>query len=311
MDGRAESKTTVGLRGCQPDEATDERVSDSYVVVVGATGWMGRRLVARAGERGLLGAGVSRKGDLVGSWPSHPLGDLAKLARRPGAVVVNAAGATSGDETTLHRANVELVERLARTCHEVGAGLVTLGSAAEYGAPIGPLVAESDPPQPTSPYGRSKLAATQAVLRHVDAGLRATVLRMFNLVGPDRPGVDPISDFARAVNALPASGGAVHPYDSSLVRDLMGLDRAADLVLDLCLHVGEARVVNLCSGRGVNFRDLIEAMAAVRGVPVRVEDTSPGGIPRVVGDPGLLFGLVGVQEPEAVSDLAALALGTT
>jgi nucleoside-diphosphate-sugar epimerase len=211
----------------------------------------------------------------------------------------------------LQTANVELVERLARTCRDVGAGLVTLGSAAEYGAPVGPLAAESDQPKPTSPYGRSKLAATQTVLRHVDAGLRATVVRMFNLVGADRPGVDPISDFARAVSALPPSGGAVHPYDSSLVRDLMGLDRAADLVLDLCQHVGEAPLVNLCSGHGVSFRDLIEAMAAVRGVPVRVEDTSPGGIPRVVGDPRLLFRLVGQREPESVSELAALALGTT
>jgi len=226
-------------------------------------------------------------------------------------VVVNAAGATSGDESTLHQANVEFVERLAGTCKEVGAGLVTLGSAAEYGAPVGLLTAESDQPQPTSPYGRSKLAATHVVLRHIEVGLRATVIRMFNLVGADRPGVDPISDFARAVNALPASGGAIHPYDSSLVRDLTGLDRAADLVLDLCEHVGEAAAVNLCSGRGVSFRDLIEAMAAVRGVPIRVEDTSPGGIPRVVGDPRLLFRLVGVREPQTVSELAALALGTT
>lgn len=211
----------------------------------------------------------------------------------------------------MHRANVELVERLARTCHEVGAGLVTLGSAAEYGAPVGPLAAESDPPRPTSPYGRSKLAATQSVLGQVDAGLCATVVRMFNLVGADRPGADPISDFARAVNALPASGGAVHPYDSSLVRDLMGLGRAADMVLDLCEHVGEAPLVNLCSGRGVSFRELIEAMAEVRGVPVRVEDTSPGGIPRVVGDPRLLFRLVGVQEPQTVRELAALAVATS
>lgn len=286
-------------------------MTDAYVVVVGATGWVGRRLVARAEGRGLLGAAVSRRGGPAGPWHGHPLGDLAKLARRPGAVVVNAAGATRGEWTTLYRANVELVEHLARTCDETGAGLVTLGSAAEYGAPAGPLAAESDPPRPTSPYGRSKLAATETVLGHVDAGLRATVVRMFNLVGADRPGVDPISDFAREVNSLPASGGAVHPYDSSLVRDLIGLDRAADLVLDLCEHVGEAPVVNLCSGRGVSFGDLIKAMADVRGVPVRVEDTSPGGIPRVVGDPRLLFRLVGVREPQTVRELAALVIATT
>lgn len=172
------------------------------------------------------------------------------------------------------------------------------------------MAAESDDTQPTSPYGRSKLAATETVLSHIGDGLRATVVRMFNLVGADRPGVDPISDFARAVNALPASGGAIHPHDSSLVRDLMGLDRAADVVLDLCEHMGEAAVVNLCSGRGVSFRELIEAMAIVRGVPVLIEDSNPGGIPRVVGDPRLLFRLVGGREPQTVSELAALALGT-
>ena len=283
-------------------------MTDPYVVVVGATGWVGRRIVARARERGLFGTAVSRQGDLVGAWPSHPMGDLAKLAIHPGAVVVNAAGATQGEWQTLYRANVELVERLARICDDTGAGLVTLGSAAEYGAPAGPLAVESDTPQPTSPYGRSKLAATEAVLGHVGAGLRATVVRMFNLVGAERPGVDPISDFAREVNSLPDSGGAVHPFDSSLVRDLIGLDRAADIVLDLCQHVGEAPVVNLCSGRGVSFRELIKAMADVRGVPVRVEDTSPGGIPRVVGDPRLLFRLVGVREPQTVRELAALVI---
>ena len=285
-------------------------VTDAYVVVVGATGWVGRRVVARAQERGLLGAAVSRRGDPGGPWHGHPLTDLAKLAKRPGAMVVNAAGATQGEWTTLYRANVELVEHLARTCEEAGAGLVTLGSAAEYGAPIGPLFVESDPPGPTSSYGRSKLAATEVVLGHVDAGLRAMVVRMFNLVGADRPGVDPISDFAREVNSLPASGGVVHPFDSSLVRDLMGLDRAADTVLDLCEHVGEAPVVNLCSGRGVRFRDLIKVMADVRGVPVRIEDTSPGGIPTVVGDTRLLFRLVGVREPQTVRELAALVIAT-
>jgi len=282
-----------------------------FVVVVGANGWVGRRLVAQAQQRGLSGAAVSRRGYDAGPWPSHPLGDLAKLAGRPGAVVVNAAGATLGDPATLHQANVELVDLVARTCREAGAGLLTLGSAAEYGVPVSPLVAESDPPRPTSPYGESKLAATRLVLGQVEMGLCATVVRMFNLVGAGRPGVDPVSDFARAVNALPATGGTIHPYDSSLVRDLIGADRAAEIVLDLCEHVGGTPVVNLCSGQGVVFRDLIEAMGEVRGVPVRVDDTNPGGIPKVVGDPRLLFELVGVREPQTVRELAALALGTT
>jgi hypothetical protein len=52
-------------------------------------------------------------------------------------------------------------------------------------------------------------------------------------------------------------------------------------------------------------------MGEVRGVPVRVDDTNPGGIPKVVGDPRLLFELVGVREPQTLRELAALALETT
>jgi nucleoside-diphosphate-sugar epimerase len=292
-----------------PCQLADEQMSDPHLVVVGASGWIGRHIVEKAAERGLAGCAVSRQSDAVGPWRTHPLSDLEKLTRRPGAVVVNAAGMMRGDWSTLHQANVELVELLGRTCRQVGAGLITLGSAAEYGVPVNWVAAESDPPRPTSQYGRSKWEGTQLILKQVEFGLCATVVRVFNLVGAGRPGIDPISDFARAVNSLPASGGTVQPYDSTLVRDLTGVDRAAEILLDLCGHVGEATVVNLCSGHGVRFRDLIEAMAEVRGVRIVVQDANPGGIPRVVGDPRVLFQLVGEREPQSVRELAEVALG--
>ena len=49
-------------------------------------------------------------------------------------------------------------------------------------------------------------------------------------------------------------------------------------------------------------------MAAVRGVPVRIVDTRPGGLPRVVGDPTLLHTIVGVPPAEDVSELARIAI---
>jgi nucleoside-diphosphate-sugar epimerase len=54
--------------------------------------------------------------------------------------------------------------RLCRHLMEVGKGLVTFGSAADYGAPNGLLTAEAGQPHATSQYGRSKLAATHVVL---------------------------------------------------------------------------------------------------------------------------------------------------
>lgn len=279
------------------------------MVVVGATGWVGRHVVHQARVLGRSGVAVSRRGEAVEGWPGAPLAQLADHVG-PGTTVVNAAGAMVGDDGELEAANVDLVRRLGETCLGAGARLVTLGSAAEYGPPAAPQLDEQHPTHPTSPYGRSKLAATHLVDDLRERGLTASVLRVFNLVGGDRLGTDPVSDFAAAVRALPVQGGVVHPFDSSLVRDLMTVDRAARLVLRLAERDDLPAVLNVCSGVGTRFRDLIEAMAAVRGVPVTVQDVRPGGISRVVGDPTRLVALLGPVPAEPVEVLAAAALAT-
>ncbi len=273
------------------------------LVVIGAGGFLGRHVVRAATARGLDVVPVGR--------PQGQLLDpaLHGLLRRRGAVVVDAAGRTSGDREQLWDANVVRLRRLAEAALDAGAPLLTIGSAAEYGPPQSERVGESHPTQPVSDYGASKLAATQAVGEYVAGGLAATVARVFNVVAPDRADEDPASQFARAVRNLPTSGGVVRARDSSLVRDLMGADAVAELLLDLARHVGEAPVVNVCTGRGVRWSELIAAMAAVRGVQVRIEDTAPGGIARVVGDPHLLHRLVGRREPPPVAELARDALG--
>lgn len=271
------------------------------LVVVGAGGFLGRHVVRAAAALGLDVVPVGR--------PEQQPVPLRGLLRR-GTVVIDAAGRTSGDREQLWEANVVRLRRLAEVALEAGAALLTIGSAAEYGDPPAERVRESDPAEPVSDYGASKLAATQVVGELAAAGLTATVARVFNVVAADRAGRDPASEFARAVRELPPSGGVVRAWDSSLVRDLMSVDAAAGLLLDLAAHVGEVPVVNVCTGRGVRWADLIEAMAAARGVPVTIEDTAPGGIARVVGDPQLLHRLVGRREPPSLGALARAALGS-
>jgi nucleoside-diphosphate-sugar epimerase len=68
------------------------------------------------------------------------------------------------------------------------ARLVQLGSSAEYGAPDGEVpMDEQTPTRPGSPYGYTKLAATELVLRARAQGLDAIVLRIFNISGPQSP----------------------------------------------------------------------------------------------------------------------------
>lgn len=278
------------------------------LVVVGATGWLGGHLVREALRAGYRPQPVSREGASVASIPGVRLARLPDLLG-PDTTVLNAAGATGGDEAALTAANVTFVGGLADACAQAGARLVSVGSSAEYGPPTTPLVREDHPEAPTSAYGRTKLEGTQVLRRLGVEGLRACVLRVFNLVGAGRVGADPVSDFAHAVRGLPDHGGVVTAYDASLVRDLMTVRWAAQVVVRLLALDDLPGVVNVCTGRGTSFGSLIEAMAAERGVPVRIDSTRPGGIARVVGDPGRLVGLLGAVEPEPIEVVARAALG--
>ena len=278
------------------------------LVVVGASGWIGGRVCLAAAARGLAVTPVSsRSGRPPDSW-QRPLEELPALLRGEGTVLLNAAGATGGAPAVLQQANVDLCLLLARRCEDTGTPLITLGSAAEYGPPTSGRVSESHPEQPTSDYGRSKLAATQQLRERVAEGLVVTVARIFNVLGGGRRGRDPVQDFAAAVRALPDGGGVVEAWDSSLVRDLSSVDWVAERLVDLVGCVGAADTVNVCSGRPTRFRDLIVAMAHARGIPVEVRDTAPGGIPHIVGDPALLHRLTGLPPEESLETLARLAL---
>ncbi len=227
---------------------------------------------------------------------------------RPIAVVVNCVGRTSGTLAQLKAANTDHARNLAVFCLRRGVRLIHLGSAAEYGTANVDLITETTATNPGSDYGRTKLAGTHELLRAADEGLEVVVARPFNILGVGQPPNTPPADFAAAVAALPPGGGTVWVRDSSLVRDFMGLTRVALHLLTLARAPELPRLVNVCSGRGVSFGDLVRALAAARDVEVTVVDTAPGGVPRAVGDPTALHRLVGAQAPEHLLNLARAVL---
>jgi nucleoside-diphosphate-sugar epimerase len=278
----------------------------SHLVVAGANGWVGGAVLAAARRRGVEATPLSVRS--VGHPGSAGLGDLAGLLSDPQTALVNAVGRTSGSRALLEDANVETCRLLADACERSGNRFVTVGSAAEVGIPCGELVREQTPEHPVGDYGRSKLAATMLVRERRERGLRGTVARVFNIVGPGRPGTSPVSDFAAAVRRLDVTDGVVEVRDSSLVRDLSSLGWVAERLVDLAAVAGAVETVNVCSGRGTSYRELIEAMAEALGLTVSVTDTRPGGIARVVGDPTLLRSLVECGPTEEITFLARLAL---
>ncbi len=162
------------------------------ILLIGATGFIGRHVRTRATAAGFEVVAASRAagpGDLRLDLAAGPVSVAAAVREFAPDAVVNCAGATRGEPADLVHGNVmavaNLVTALASAAPE--ARLVHLGSAAEYGnAEPGTPITESAPPRPLGVYGVTKLAGTELV--RAAAGLDTVVLRVFNPVGPGSPG---------------------------------------------------------------------------------------------------------------------------
>jgi len=154
------------------------------VLVTGADGFIGRHLVPYLAEQGYRVVAASRTASAFES-PSVvavPLPDLSTpidwqpLLQQCDAVVHLAGVAHRFAEDDLYdRINHRATEALARTAFRCGAHLVFISSIAAQSSPFSDReLTEDDPPSPSSAYGRSKLAAEQAVRA---AGVSFTILR--------------------------------------------------------------------------------------------------------------------------------------
>ena len=248
----------------------------SIIVVLGASGFLGRHIraaFAAAGARVVPVSRETREGvalDLVRA--GQP--ELRRLCAGAD-VLVNAAGAVwGGTEREMTEVNAELVRRLT----EVLAGLpgrlrfVHLGSAYEYGpASAGVSVDEDWPSAPTTEYGRTKLLGTQAVVRAAEeGGVDGVVLRVSVACGPGAPKV--------SLPGIVAERLATGPDELRLAplrahRDLVDVRDVADAVLAAANAPRGAitgDVINVGSGAAVPVRDLVDLMISLSGRPVRV-----------------------------------------
>jgi GDP-4-dehydro-6-deoxy-D-mannose reductase len=184
--------------------------------------------------------------------------------------------------------------------------MVAVGSADEYGL-VGPdevPLREDAPLRPASPYAVSKVAQGYLALQYaLSPGLHVVRTRTFHHTGPRRGEQFAESSFARQLAEIEAGqrpprlevGNLEAVRDFTDVRDVV---RAYWLLLDRGVP-GE--VYNVCTGRGLRLRDLLERLIALSGlrVEVLVDATRlrPADAPILVGDPGRLRAATG-WEPE-------------
>lgn len=176
--------------------------------------------------------------------------------------------------------------------------LVFSSTAAVYGEPEKQPIEETDPTNPTNPYGETKLAFERALRWHEQAHeIRSASLRYFNAAGAtERCGEwhDPETHLIPLVlHAAMGRRPQVEVYgddyptrDGTCVRDYIHVvDLARAHVLALQILDERSAIYNLgCGGDGYTVRDVINVAAEVTGreIPTKIAA-------RRAGDPAVLI----------------------
>src|SRR2546423_168285 len=194
--------------------------------------------------------------------------------------------------------NVAAGLKLVDTMRECGVlKLVFSSTAATYGEPEKQPIEETDPTDPTNPYGESKLVFERALDWYENAyNLRYASLRYFNAAGASRqfgeqhdPETHLISLVLQAANGARSDvqifGDDYPTRDGTCVRDyihVIDLARAHILALDILEE--RSAIYNLgCGGDGYTVKEVIDAAQQVTGRDIATRIGQ-----RRTGDPAML-----------------------
>lgn len=247
------------------------------VMVTGASGFVGRRLLPRLAAAGHTPFGTDREIDIA---------DASALAAavsriRPDAVIHLAALSSVAQSLTApedcYRINFLGTRSLlaAVAAEAPAARILLIGSADAYTAtsPRAQPLDESTPLRPRSPYARTKAAAEMLGRLAARAGLEVVCVRAFNHTGAGQSDQFVVSSFARQVAAIRSGRAApllrVGNLDS--VRDFLHVDDVVDAYLALLDRRVPADVYHVAGSTGIAIRTVLEALLGIAGVEARVE----------------------------------------
>jgi len=273
------------------------------ILVTGATGFVGRRLVRRLVEAGhAVGAVAIDQHELPPAVVRFAVDirDAAKLAQvvagfAPDRIVHLAALSHVGeswrripDYFAVNVLGVEHVLAAARACP-----VLFMSSAEVYG-----LVPDEAQPilegravAPRTPYALTKAAAERLALA---AG--ATVVRSFNLIGAGQAASFALPSFATQLAAIERGAEPVLSVGNLTARrDFVHVDDAISALARLADDPRPGEIFNLASGEDHSIAELLDRLIAHSGLEVRCEvdpeKLRPVDVPRLCGDAARLRAL--------------------
>jgi UDP-glucose 4-epimerase len=230
------------------------------------------------------------------------------------AVIHMAADSLVGESVTdpakYYRNNVVAGLALLDAMRDEGVGRIVFSStAAVYGEPLKQPIEESDPANPTNPYGESKLTFERALRWYENAyGIHYVSLRYFNAAGathscgeahePETHLIPAVLQAATGKRAEVELFGEDYPTrDGTCIRDYIHVvDLARAHILALGILDERSAIYNLgCGGEGYSVREVINVAREVTGreIPVRISPRRAGDPPTLIASPQRIKGELG------------------
>ncbi|WP_460356753.1 MULTISPECIES: NAD-dependent epimerase/dehydratase family protein [unclassified Pseudomonas] len=251
------------------------------VLVTGATGFVGRHLVAALLARGCAVRAVARNVETAASmpWINH----VEFVATDIHAVDLDIAALTDGIDVLAHLAwpglpnyralfhfehNLMADYRFIKGAVEAGvAQVLVTGTCFEYGMQSGPL-GESVEPQPSNPYGLAK-HTLHLFLQNLQQEKPFTLqwARLFYLHGE---GQNPNSLLAALDRAIDAGEASFNMSGGEQLRDFLPIASAADYLATIVHQRDFNGVINCASGQPVSVRALVEQRLRERGAALKL-----------------------------------------
>lgn len=286
------------------------------VLVTGAEGFVGGRLVPRLVARGATVIACHAPGMVAGSDDTTgaraPVEHIALNIRDRDAVesvfrdaapdaVVHLAGLADVADSwrridDYYRVNVEGTEHVARAAGTLSDScrLVVASSAEVYGAvPEAELpVREDRGLEPGSPY-----ALTKAAVERLSLPLGAVVVRSFNLIGPGQGANFALPSFATQLAAIEAGReeAVLHAGNLTPRRDFVHVDDGADAYALLVERGEPGGVYNIARGETIRLEAALRQLIGISGLEVEIRQDPdlmrPADVPVMCGDASRLRGL--------------------
>ncbi|MFJ2282665.1 NAD-dependent epimerase/dehydratase family protein [Pseudomonas sp. NPDC087803] len=269
-------------------------------LVTGATGFVGRHLVAALLARGCDVRAVARNSDTAATMPW--INDVEFVAVDIHAADLDIAALTDGIDVLAHLAwpglpnyralfhfehNLMADYRFIKGAVEAGVRQVLVtGTCFEYGMQSGPL-SENVEPQPGNPYGLAK-HTLHLFLQNLQQEKPFTLqwARLFYLHGE---GQNPNSLLAALDRAIDAGEASFNMSGGEQLRDFLPIQTAAGYLAAILHQRDFNGVINCASGQAISVRTLVEQRLRERGASI---DLNLGHYPYPTHEPMAFWAVV-------------------